>query len=278
MDINYFYERFGKIVGDTIKELAANECCAKMSDLLLNQVNPNLEDIISVLNDRGGEGDSDIASSLESIVNAIKEATGGDIPEPTPVSDPLIVTYNVEDDSQPTKLYAYYAGEGDEENWRTAALLFDKVEIDNIEISISDLDTAEGKYQLSVGKHNVKYILKDPTSIGDTVFNSCSSLLSIIIPDNVITIGDAAFRGCDSLTSITIPDSVTSIGNGAFFNCSNLFTITSHIMNAPSVQPNTFGNVKSGGTLHVPIGSTGYETWMNNRGNLGAYNWTKVEQ
>lgn len=49
-------------------------------------------------------------------------------------------------------------------------------------------------------------------------------------------------------------------------------------MNAPSVNDGTFANVKNGGTLYVPTGSSGYETWMNNQGNLGYRNWTKVEQ
>lgn len=49
-------------------------------------------------------------------------------------------------------------------------------------------------------------------------------------------------------------------------------------MSAPSVGGSTFADVKSNGTLYVPIGSSGYETWMNTQSNLGSYNWTKVEQ
>ena len=49
-------------------------------------------------------------------------------------------------------------------------------------------------------------------------------------------------------------------------------------MSAPSVNGGTFYQVNNVGTLYVPIGSTGYDTWMNNQGNLGMYNWTKVEQ
>ena len=116
------------------------------------------------------------------------------------------------------------------------------------------------------------------TNIGEGTFNSCSGLTSITIPDSVTSIGDGTFAGCSGLTSVTIGSGVTSIGNGAFNGCSNLSMITSHITNAPSVYPGTFAVVKNGGTLYVPIGSSGYETWMNNQGNLGMYNWTKVEQ
>ena len=46
-------------------------------------------------------------------------------------------------------------------------------------------------------------------------------------------------------------------------------------MIAPTIQSNTFQNIKTGGTLYVPTGSTDYDIWMDY---LGEYNWTKVEQ
>ena len=64
------------------------------------------------------------------------------------------------------------------------------------------------------------------TTIGDCAFRLCNSLTSITIPDSVITIGDYAFRLCNGLTSITIPDSVITIGDYAFQPCSSLTSIT----------------------------------------------------
>ena len=64
------------------------------------------------------------------------------------------------------------------------------------------------------------------TTIGESAFESYSSLASVTIPDSVTTIGVNAFYGCSSLTSVTIPDSVTTIGNSAFNYCYSLTSVT----------------------------------------------------
>jgi len=56
-------------------------------------------------------------------------------------------------------------------------------------------------------------------------------------------------------------------------------SITSNATTAPTISYSTFKDVKSGGTLTVPSGSTGYDVWMGTGDYyLGKYNWTKVEQ
>ena len=139
------------------------------------------------------------------------------------------------------------------------------------------------------------------TNIGSFAFMSCTSLTSCTIGSGATSIGSDAFIGCSSLISVSINsnaavevfdssnrsmiqtvvigDSVTSIRNNAFKGCSSLTSIVCNAATAPTIQSSTFQNVKTGGTLTVPQGSTGYDVWMQNADYyLGLYSWTKVEQ
>jgi hypothetical protein len=54
------------------------------------------------------------------------------------------------------------------------------------------------------------------------MFDGCVSVVSITIPNSVVSIGDYAFSDCASLTTVTIPGSVTNIGESAFQVCTSL--------------------------------------------------------
>ena len=49
-----------------------------------------------------------------------------------------------------------------------------------------------------------------------SIFENCTSLKSVTLPDDMTTIGNSMFQGCSSLTEITLPDSLVRIGNNAF--------------------------------------------------------------
>ena len=127
------------------------------------------------------------------------------------------------------------------------------------------------------------------TSIGSSVFARCSGLTSMTVDSNntvydsrnscngiINTSTNTLIAGCKNTV---IPNSVTIIGDYAFYGCSGLTSITSNATTAPTIQSNTFQNVKTGGTLTVPSGSSGYNVWMGTSNYyLGKINWTKVEQ
>jgi hypothetical protein len=50
------------------------------------------------------------------------------------------------------------------------------------------------------------------------MFQGCSSLSSVNIPNSVTSIVNHAFQGCSSLSSVDIPNGVTFIGEGAFLD------------------------------------------------------------
>lgn len=59
-------------------------------------------------------------------------------------------------------------------------------------------------------------------SIGNSAFNNCHGLTSVVIPDSVIGIGDSAFWHCSALASAEIGGGVAEIGDYAFLYCGDL--------------------------------------------------------
>lgn len=57
------------------------------------------------------------------------------------------------------------------------------------------------------------------------------SQANVIIPNTVTTIGQSAFMGCSSIISVTIPNNVTSVEYSAFNGCSNLTTLNFNAIN-----------------------------------------------
>lgn len=62
--------------------------------------------------------------------------------------------------------------------------------------------------------------------IGNDLFNGCSELTSVTLPDTITSIGSGAFVGCSKLTEIKVPEGVTEIDNAVFSGCTSLSKIT----------------------------------------------------
>jgi hypothetical protein len=57
------------------------------------------------------------------------------------------------------------------------------------------------------------------TAIGDSAFETLSTLTNVTIPSSVTSIGDRSFGFCLALSGVTLPGGLTNIGPGAFEVC-----------------------------------------------------------
>ena len=61
--------------------------------------------------------------------------------------------------------------------------------------------------------------------VGKYMFEHCSKLLSIALPNNTIKIENNAFSGCKSLKELNVPEACTEIEGSVFSQCTNLEVI-----------------------------------------------------
>jgi|GEM_PF-2626882 len=57
------------------------------------------------------------------------------------------------------------------------------------------------------------------------VFNACSGLQEVVLPENLVKIGDNAFNKCKGLSHIDFPSTINNIGSSAFAGCDSLRTL-----------------------------------------------------
>lgn len=101
--------------------------------------------------------------------------------------------------------------------------------------------------------------------IGSSVFEGCSNLTSVTIPNSVTNIGNNAFSCCNSLTIITIPNSVTNIGDYAFYDC-NINNVTFESKsNVSNIGVGAFYGCKSLKDIIIPesVTSIGAKAFYN---------------
>ena len=162
----------------------------------------------------------------------------------------LLTTYSVSSD-EPTRLYFYNTSE--EMPIIRGVDMFDKIKIDGSEVSVADIDSDGGMYNLAIGTHTINFTLKDGViSVPIGAFFQCTSLTNASIPNSVTSIEEAAFNSCSSLTNIIIPSSVTSIGEYAFQGCSSLASVTCEATIPSTLGYDAFDNNASDCKIYVP--------------------------
>ena len=146
--------------------------------------------------------------------------------------------------------------------------------IDGREISIdrlTEIDKGTFAYYYSLARISIP---DSVVSIGESAFENCVALTSVVcgskvekIKDNafawclnlvdvkfsssVVEIGQNAFLNCDHLAYLEIPDSTTFIGNWAFSGCSRLKTVSLG-NNVEEIGVCAFSNCYSLSSLVVP--------------------------
>lgn len=124
-----------------------------------------------------------------------------------PIPIPMVTCkFNVTDASAPIIICLSY----DEEDM-LASNNFDKIIVDGVSISLIDLETNYGGYQLSEGEHTIVYYTKgDKINMGAF---AGSDMVSVVVGDGITEISNYAFASCNSLTNMTIPNSVITLGS-----------------------------------------------------------------
>lgn len=98
---------------------------------------------------------------------------------------------------------------------------------------------------------NVDFGSNIPGIFDDSVFQNCSALTSITLPDKLASIGNSAFSGCSGLTSVNIPNSVRTLGANVFKGCTGLTTATIG-SGVTSIPDNTFYGCRGLTSIDIP--------------------------
>ena len=83
-----------------------------------------------------------------------------------------------------------------------------------------------------------------------TIYSS-ECIMSITLPDSLITIENGAFHDCQELRSIELPYGVISIGASVFYNCYKLESVTLH-NGVEMIDEYAFAGCRSLKSIQIP--------------------------
>lgn len=90
----------------------------------------------------------------------------------------------------------------------------------------------------------------DLSEVPASMFQSCTTLSSVTLPESIRTIGNSAFNGCIRLSSVTMQEGVKSISNYAFRQCT--FTEITLPNTLTSIGANAFNSCNNLTTITIP--------------------------
>lgn len=114
-----------------------------------------------------------------------------------------------------------------------------------------------GRYAFSLGQLESIILPEGLETIGNSAFQSCSRLGSIVIPSTVTKIDKYAFYNAfraSGETTVTIADAACSIGQGAFYYCNmSAIDLGSHVI---SIGSDAFASLSRTDSIIVPNSCT----------------------
>lgn len=168
---------------------------------------------------------------------------------------------NFKDYNVKTICINYFDTDGDGElsyEEASAVSVIPTINVDNINYSIfSNINNLDDGTHLIEWFDELKFFTS-LKSIPQNMFCGQPYLISVTLPDNIISIEDNAFTNCERLKNITLPNGLKSIGKKAFYYCSSLKKIDIPI-GVSVIDENTFSYCYNLSEVNIPYGVTSIE-------------------
>lgn len=114
------------------------------------------------------------------------------------------------------------------------------------------------------------------TSYSYGIFNSCSALVTVKLPERLTEISDYTFYGVSKLSAIEIPKNVTRIGNGAFSGCTALAKLTFAANGTESLEIANGSSSSYGAFKGVKVASVVFPKRLTSIGSYAFYQVTAL--